>query len=113
MKRRDRAATRLLSAEPVSLDVDSTGLTDLVNRVIDDSYENSCTATFSDVTLYVGELISVRVSCGVEHDAKYALIRSVAVRCAATRFVVRNVYDCMFNDVPFGVWSAMYIYADM
>jgi hypothetical protein len=53
-----------------------------VNRVIAELYENSCTTTSgdqrfpapelddSDVTLYVGVLISVRGSSGEKWDAK-------------------------------------------
>lgn len=66
--------------------------------------------------LYVGVLISIRESpvfslvpgcCRAvdTFEAKYALSRSVAARCAGTSLFVIKLY-CIVYVVPIGVWSA-------
>jgi len=83
---RDRAATRLLSDVAVSLDDVPAG--DLLDDgLTGDAHENSwITSALDDRSegmLYVGVLI--RVASG---EAKYALSRSVAARCAGASLLL-------------------------
>jgi len=95
---RDRAATRLLSDVAVSLDDVPAGdlLDDWLGRlcrpinvpfsVAGDAHENSWITRADDRSegmLYVGVLI--RVASG---EAKYALSRSVAARCAGASLLL-------------------------
>ena len=84
---RDRAATRLLSDVAVSLDDVPAG--DLLDDgLAGDAHENSwITSALDDRSegmLYVGVLI--RVASG---EAKYALSRSVAARCAGASLLLQ------------------------
>jgi len=84
---RDRAATRLLSDVAVSLDDVPAG--DLLDDgLTGDAHENSwITSALDDRSegmLYVGVLI--RVASG---EAKYALSRSVAARCAGASLLLQ------------------------
>lgn len=83
---RDRAATRLLSDVAVSLDDVPAG--DLLDDgLAGDAHENSwITRALDDRSegmLYVGVLISA------SGEAKYALSRSVAARCAGASLLLQ------------------------
>jgi len=94
VNRRDRAATRLFSDAAVSLVYWPTALTDVPAGVLlddglaGDAHENSwITSALDDRSegmLYVGVLI--RVASG---EAKYALSRSVAARCAGASLLLQ------------------------